>query len=180
MLPAEKSAMDADWLFEMRQWVRAYLEQDEDIIVPIKRMWNEYHAAHGSPPLEEFTEAVLADPEVEEMRGVNHAEGMGWMEPEELAEHLDEMERNGFYSGPRAKLRAREITKEHITKMLKKHNDRMEAALHAARAVMPEDTDEADEGKVIDAIGKVEELRRTLRKAGLEPPEDLYSRRPEG
>ena len=64
--------------------------------------------------------------------------------------------------------------------MLKKHNDRMEAALHAARAVMPEDADEADEGKVIDAIAAAEELRRKLREAGLEPPEDLWSRRPTG
>jgi len=172
--------MDADRLFEMRQWVRAYLERDEDIIVPMKRMWNEWHAAHDEPPLEEFTEAILLDPEVEEMRGVNHAKDMEWMEPAELAEHLEAMEREGFYSGPRAKLRAREITKEHIARMLKKHNDRMEAALHAARAVMPEDASEADEGKVIDAIAQVEELRRRLRKAGLEPPEDLYSRRPSG
>lgn len=172
--------MDADRLFEMRQWVRAYLERDEDIIVPIKRLWNEWHAAHGAPPLEEFTEAVLADGEVEEMRGVNHAEGMEWMEPEELADHLEQMERNGFYSGPRAKLRSRKITAEHTARMLKKHNDRMEQALRAARAIMPDDASEADEGKVIDAIAHVEELRRQLRKAGLEPPEDLYSRRPSG
>jgi hypothetical protein len=44
-----------------------------------------------------------------------------------------------------------------------------------------EDTaDEADEGKVIDAIATTEELRRKLREAGLEPPEDLWSRRPTG
>lgn len=30
--------MDADRLFEIRQWVRAYLERDEDIIVPIKKL----------------------------------------------------------------------------------------------------------------------------------------------
>jgi hypothetical protein len=172
--------MDADRLFEVRQWVRAYLERDEDIIVPIKKLWNEWHAAHDAPPLEEFTGAVLADPEVEEMRGVNHAEDMDWMDPEELAAHLEQMERDGFFSGPRAKLRSRKITAEHIAKMLKKHNDRMEQALRAARAVMPEDTSEADEGKVIDAIARVEELRRQLRKAGLEPPEDPYSRRPSG
>jgi hypothetical protein len=45
---------------------------------------------------------------------------------------------------------------------------------------MPEDADEADEGKVIDAIAAAEELRRKLREAGLEPPEDLWSRRPTG
>jgi hypothetical protein len=172
--------MDADGFCKIRQWVRDYLERDEEIIVPIKKMWNAWYAAHGAPPLEEFTAAVLADPEIEEMPGVNHADGLEEMDPDELAAHLEEMERDGFYSGPRAKLRSREISAEHIAKMLKKHNDRMEAALHAARALMPEDTSEADEGKVIDVLAHVEELRRQLRKAGLEPPEDIWCRRPSG
>jgi hypothetical protein len=172
--------MDSDRLCEMRQWVRAFLERDEDIIVPIKKLWNEWHAEHGAPTLEEFTIAVLGDPEVEEMRGVNHTDGLEELDPDELATHLEQMERDGFYSGPRAKLRSREITADHIARMIKKHNDRMEAALHAARALMPEDASEADEGKVIDVLAQVEELRRALRKAGLEPPEDIWSRRPGG
>ena len=45
---------------------------------------------------------------------------------------------------------------------------------------MPEDTSEADEGTLIDVLAQVEELRRALRKAGLEPPEDIWSRRPAG
>jgi hypothetical protein len=172
--------MDADPLRDLRHWVRAYLERDEDIIVPIKKMWNEWHAAHGAPPLGEFTAAILADPEVEEMRGVNHADGLEEMDPEELAAHLEQRERDGFYSGPRAKLRTRKITADHIARMIKKHNDRTEAALHAARALMPDDASEADEGKVIDVLAQVEELRRKLREAGLEPPEDIWSRRPSG
>jgi hypothetical protein len=172
--------MEGDRLHEMRQWVRAYLERDEEIIVPIKKMWNEWRAAHDDPPLEEFTTAVLGDPEIEEMRGVNHADVLEEMDPAELATYPEQMERDGFYSGPRAKLRAREFTAEHIARMIKKRNDRMEAALHAARAVMPEDTSEADEGKVIDVLAQVEELRRALRKAGLEPPEDIWSHRPSG
>jgi hypothetical protein len=143
-------------------------------------MWNEWHAEHGTPTLEEFTAAVLADPEVEEMQGVNHAEGLEELGPDDLAAHLQQMERDGFYSGPRAKLRARDITADHIARMIKKHNDRMAAALHASRSVTPEDADEADEGKVIDILAKIEDLRRALRKAGLEPPEDLWSRRPSG
>jgi hypothetical protein len=56
----------------------------------------------------------------------------------------------------------------------------MEAALHAARTLMPEDASEADEGKVIDVLAHLEELRGKLREAGLEPPEDIWSRRPSG
>jgi len=44
---------------ELIQWVRAYLEQDEDIIVPVKKMWNEWYAGHGTPSLAEFTRIVL-------------------------------------------------------------------------------------------------------------------------
>jgi len=150
---------------ELIQWVRAYLEQDEDIIVPVKKMWNEWCAAQGTPLLAEFTRIVLSDDRVEEMPGVDHTE---------------HMEGHGFYSGPRVKLKSRQITPEHIAKMLKKHNDRMEAALQQARAVLPEDASEADEGNLIDVIMLARKLRRDLRAAGLEPPEDEWSTRPSG
>jgi len=165
---------------ELVQWVRAYLERDEDIIVPIKKMWNEWHAAQGTPMLAEFTRLVLSDESVEQMPGVDHTEEMEGMSPEELDECERDMEENGFYSGPRVKLRSREITLEHIARMLKKHNDRMEWALQQARAVMPEDASEAEEGTLIDVIQRARQLRRDLRAAGLEPPEDEWSTRPSG
>ena len=40
---------------ELLDWVYAYLERDEDIVVPIKKMWNEWHAMHAEPSLEAFT-----------------------------------------------------------------------------------------------------------------------------
>lgn len=165
---------------ELRGWVRAYLARDEDIIVPIKKMWNEWHDLHREPSLEEFSRAVLSDDQVEEEHGVNHAEGMEFDTPEAREEYLREMEAEGFYSGPRAKLKSREITIEHIARMLKKHNDRMEWALHQARAVLPRDVSEAEEGRLINAIELARRFRRDLRQAGLEPPEDEWSRRPTG
>ena len=165
---------------ELIQWVRAYLEQDEDIIVPVKKMWNEWYAAQGTPSLAEFTRVVLADDLVEEMPGVDHTGDMEEMSPEELEEHARDMEAHGFYSGPRVKLQSRQITREHVARMLKKHNDRMEWALQQARAAMPEDTTEAEEGNLIDAIQLARKLRRDLREAGLEPPEDEWPTRPSG
>jgi len=165
---------------ELIQWVRGYLEQDEDIIVPVKKMWNEWCAAHATPSLAEFTQIVLSDDLVEEMPGVDHTEDMEGMSPEEMAEYERDMEANGFHSGPRVKLKSREITLEHVGRMLKKHNDRMEWALQQARAAMPEDASEADEGKLIDATLLARKLRRDLRAAGLEPPEDESSTRPSG
>jgi hypothetical protein len=78
------------------------------------------------------------------------------------------MEANGFYSGPRVKLKSREITLEHIARMIKKHNDRMEDSLRQARATLPDDLSEEDEGRLIDVMEKVKDLRRRLREIGLE------------
>ncbi len=167
-------------LSELIQWVRAYLKRDEDIIVPIKRMWNEWFAAQGTPSLAEFTRIVLSDDRIEEMPGVDHSGDMEGMGPKEKEEYERDMEAHGFYSGPRVKLKSRQITREHIARMLKKHNDRMEWALQQARAAMPEDASEADEGKLIDVIMRARKLRHDLRAAGLEPPEDEWSRRPSG
>lgn len=153
---------------ELLEWVNAYLEKDEDIVVPIKKMWNEWRAAHEEPSLEEFTAQVLADPRNEAERGVDHNEGMEWMSPEELADYVQEMEDMGFFSGPRVKLKSRQITLEHIARMIKNHNDRMEWALQEARNSMPEDFSEPQEGELIDLMDKVKKFRRKLRKMGLE------------
>ena len=165
---------------ELVAWVWAYLEKDEDIIVPIKKMWNEWYAIHGTPPLLEFTRIVLSDDRIEKMRGVDHTKHMEGMSPDEREEYERDMEAHGFFSGPRVKLKSRQITKEHVARMLKRHNDRMEWALQQARAVIPEDATEEDEGNLIDAIMLAQKLRRDLRAAGLEPPEDEWSRRPSG
>jgi len=165
---------------ELIQWMRAYLDRDEDIIVPVKKMWNEWCAAHVTPSLAEFTRLVLSDESVEEMPGVDHTDHMEGMSPEEREEYERDMEAHGLYSGPRVKLKSREITREHIVNMLKKHNDRMEWALQQARAALPDDASETDEGNLIDVILRARKLRRNLRAAGLEPPEDESSTRLSG
>jgi hypothetical protein len=157
---------------EMLEWVTAYLQQDEEIIVPVKKMWNEWHTTHTDPSLEAFTRDVLADERVEQMRGMDHAQGMEGMSPEEMDEFRSEMEELGYFSGPRVKLKSREITLEHIVKMITKHNDRMEAALQDARRSMPDDISETEEGGLIDLIDKVEGFRQELRDLRLENEED--------
>jgi hypothetical protein len=156
---------------EMINWVQAYLERDEDIVVPIKKMWNEWRANHAQSPLADFTARVLADERFEKMGGVDHNEGMEWKSPEELDEYVQDMEELGFFSGPRVKLKSREITLEHITKMIKKHNDRMEGALQQAREALPDDASEQEEGALIDIQVRVKQLRQRLREAGLESGE---------
>ncbi len=154
------------------EYVIQRLEEDEEIIVPIKILWNEWVTHHGGPPLDEFTKIVLSDERIEEMGGVDHNEGLEWMTPEELAEHEREMEEVGFYSGPRAKLISREISLEHIVKMITKHNDNMEKALQQARQAMPEDINDQEEGALIDIIFEAKKMRRKLRELGLDSPEN--------
>lgn len=157
---------------ELLNWVYDYLERDEEIVVPVKKMWNEWRVSHSQPGLRQFTALILADERIEEMDGVDHTEGLEFDSPEELAEYEQEMEEVGFFSGPRVKLLAREITLEHIAGMLKKHNDRMEAALRQAHATLPDDVSEPEEGQLIDLMVRVEQMRQHLREIGLEPDDD--------
>ena len=154
---------------ELLEWVHTYLEQDEEIVVPIKKMWNEWQITHTGLALDVFIALLLADERFEDVGGVDHTEGMEWMTPEEMAEYVRDMEEVGFFSGPRLKLKSRELTLEHITNMIKKHNDRMEEALRQARATMPDEVDEQEEGQLIEIMALAEQLRQHLREAGLEP-----------
>jgi len=154
---------------ELLEWAHTYLEQDEEIVVPIKEMWNEWQITHIGPALDVFTARLLADERFEDVGGVDHTEDMEGMTPEEMAEYVRDMEEVGFFSGPRLKLKSRELTLEHITTMIKKHNDRMEEALRQARATMPDEMDEQEEGQLIEIMALAEQLRQHLREAGLEP-----------
>ena len=154
---------------ELLEWVHTYLAQDEEIVVPIKKMWNEWRITHTGPVLDVFIALLLADERFEDVGDVDHTEGREWMTPEEMAEYVRDMEEVGFFSGPRLKLKSRELTLEHITSMIKKHNDHMEEALRQARATMPEEVDEQEEGQLIEIMALAEQLRQHLREAGLEP-----------
>jgi hypothetical protein len=79
------------------------------------------------------------------------------------------MEAIGFFSGPRVKLKSREITKEHIARMIQRHNDRLEWNLLQARLAMPEEGMEEERSMWVDIMTLARQLRQHLREAGLEP-----------
>lgn len=153
-------------------WVNAYLEQDEDIVVPIKKLWNGWRATHASPSLAEFTALILADPRFEELPGTDHTKELADLSPDEFDDAVRDMETLDFYSGPRVKLKSRELTLEHITAMIKKHNDRMQQGLEQAYQSMPDDMNEQEEGQLLDIMALAKELREKLRQAGLETNEE--------
>ncbi len=156
---------------ELLEWVYRYLEMDEEIIVPVRRMWNALDA-ETRPALEEFTALVLADPRFEVMPGAEPGEDVEGMMPEEHAAYERELEELGLFSGPRLKLKSRQITLDHIARMIARHTARMERALQQARHSMPPQVSEEEEGQLIEIIEQVKALRRALHAAGLEHSEE--------
>lgn len=160
--------MTAEWL----EWACVALADDDDVVVPVKKLWKRWTAEHATPDLAAFTAGVLADERVELMAEVDHAEGLEDLPADELAEHVRGLEALGYFSGPRVKLRARELTLAHIVAMITRHNDRMEAALRQAQAALPAEMDAQTAGLLSDLQARAAEFREQLRQAGLAAPGD--------
>ncbi len=154
----------------MIEWAIPILETHEDILVPVKKLWTMYVAERPGVTLEEFTYALEQDERFEFMEGTDPTDGLD-LPPDEMAEHIAEMEALGFFGGPRVKLREREITAEHIAKMLKKHTDNMMKALWGAFDVRPEDFDREQDAELLDLIARAKELQLKIEEL-LPPPED--------
>jgi len=69
----------------------------------------------------------------------------------------------------------REITAEHIAKMLKKHTDNMMNALWSAYDVRPEDLDEEEDAMLLDLIARAKELQLETQEILPPPPRESSS-----
>lgn len=149
------------------EWAGRVLETDEDILVPVKKLWNEYTAQVPGTTLAEFTRELENDARFEFFAGTNREKEMREMglSEEEMREEEAEMEAAGFFHGPRVKLKRRAITPDHIAAMIKKHTDRMMSALWAAYDVRPEDLDEEGEQELLDIIARAKELQLKAQEA---------------
>lgn len=156
---------------EIIEWAIPILETDEEILVPIKKLWTRYVAEHSRVTLEEFTHALEQDERFEFMEGTDPTEGLEDWTEEEKADHIAEMEALGFFGGPRVKLKHREITAEHIAKMLKKHTDNMMKALWGAFDVRPDEFDQEQDAELLDLIARAKELQLKIEEL-LPPSED--------
>jgi hypothetical protein len=103
------------------------LEKDEDIFVPIKKVWVKVRDDHGVPvpPLEEFAALIKQDErfEVIEISPKDHLYE-GWSQ-EEIEEDIRQMESLGFYEGDRVKLCRIEMTPEKMAEILARKVDNM-------------------------------------------------------
>ena len=133
---------------EMLEWVYQCLKRDEDIIVPLKKLWNRRYGTTGMPSFEQFAKAVLRDDRFEQLYCLDH---------DLLLEAVD------CFSGPRVKLRSRAITEECIVRLIQKHNDRTLEALRRALKLLGEDSDRSSEQQIQEAILMLEQLRPVFR-----------------
>jgi hypothetical protein len=154
------------------EWATSVLETDEEILVPVKKLWVQYTAQNPGISLDDFTRALESDARFEFMEGTDPTEGLEDWTEEERAEHIAEMEALGFFGGPRVKLASREITREHVARMIAKHTNNMLNALWSAYDVRPEDLDPEQDAELLDLIARAKELQLNLQEILGTPEED--------
>ena len=151
----------------MLDWVCDFLERDTEIVVPIRRLWNQWRVQHAEPAYDEFEATVLADPRVQLMSGIDQTENMEFETDADRDAWIQEMEDAGFFHGPRVKLAARELSAEHIAAQLKKHTDNMLKNLWAAYDIRPEDLTPEQEQQLLDLIAAAKELQMNVQEIEL-------------
>ena len=140
------------------------LETDPDFFVPVKKLWLmlQGEGLALDLDLETFHAQLAADERFEFIEGVDHAEGFE-DDPELAAEMEREMEALGFFSGPRVKLVAREMTAEDVFAGLSRSLAQLNAALRGAWESRPEGDEEAEE-MLLDALALAEQLEQDVRE----------------
>ena len=128
---------------EILDWVHKCLIEDEDVIVPLKKLWSRYGQA-GKPPFEQFAFTVLNDDRFEQMYSLDH----------DLS-----LEAFGYYGGPRVKLRSRELTAQCIFRIVRNHNERAVQVLMRALEILGDESTQSSEESLSEAILMLEGLR---------------------
>jgi hypothetical protein len=162
---------EASTMSGLTDWAAGILETDEEILVPVKKLWVQSPARARGVSLDDFTRALEEDARFEFMGGTDPSEDLQDWTEEEIADHLAEMESLGFFHGPRVKLKSRELTRDHMARMIAKHTDNMLSALWSAYDVRPEDLDPEQDAELLELIARAKELQLHLREI-LPPPEE--------
>lgn len=129
---------------EMLDWAYQCLQEEEEIIVPLRKLWDRARSRARVPPFEQFSRAVLSDGRFEQVYSL---------------EHDPILESFGCFAGPRVKLRSREITEQGILRLVQKHNERTIQVLLRALEILREDSNTNSEAVLGEAILILEQLR---------------------
>ena len=146
------------------------LAADRDIIVPIKKVW-QFVARQGKeqgfevPTLVDFETMLEADSRFEFMPSPREVFGEEEeIPPDEQKEEEVEMERLGFYSGDRIKLKRIELTPELLGGVIRRKVDRTMEALTQAWDMRPKD-DEETEDQLLEILARTQRLQREVKEA---------------
>lgn len=155
---------------QVTDWVAEELATADEFYVPVKRLWVALQRMAEMPrlPLEEFTRLLEGDERFEFEEGLDFGEGFP---PEMQEEERANMEELGFYSGPRAKLKSRELTREDLERILQRHTDNLLGALRGAWETRPAGDQEAED-QLLDLLALAERLQRETMEAIKEKPVD--------
>lgn len=133
---------------EIRDWVCRRLESDPDIIVPLKKLWNDWVTTGATLPFKQFVRIVLSDERFEYLYSL---------------EVGDDSEAFGLFGGPRIKLRSLEISPAAVRQIVQSHNRRVLQALLAASRILREHADHEAEHEIEEAIQMLEDLKPALK-----------------
>jgi len=146
------------------------LAADKDVIVPVKKIWNQVTREAEAqnfemPSLADFTALLEADPTFEFMAAHNGVlDDMEEERPDELTEEEEELERMGFFAGDRVKLRRIQLTPERLGGILRDKVDRTVDAL--ARAWDRRPMGDSDvEDRLSSIIEHTKRLQRDVKTA---------------
>jgi len=140
------------------EWAAEVLRDGEDIVVPVKSLWLDMQSQGIGTGLSlDALAALLADDErFEFLDGIDHGDGD--------EEERSAMEELGFYSGPRLKLAARDLTPEYVTRMLRQSTQSMLEALEGAWEERPPDDPEA-EHQLLEILTIAQQLKHEVDSA---------------
>lgn len=134
---------------EMLDWVHKCLEEDEDVIVPLRKLWSCHHDLVDELTFEHFARMVLSDERFEEVYSLDHDPCL---------------EDFGYFAGPRIKLRSREITEQCVLHLVQKHNERIVQVLLRALEILRNDAKPDSKEDLSEAVLMLEELRPAFRQ----------------
>ena len=129
---------------EMLDWVYKCLLDDEDVIVPLKQLWSRRYGLAGEPSFQRFARAVLGDSRFEEVYSL---------------EYDPQLEALGYFTGPRVKLRSRDLTARCVFRILRRHNERIVQVLLRAMEVLAEESKAGPDEDLSEGIVMLEGLR---------------------
>jgi len=139
---------------EVLNEIMSILGLAEDFYVPIKKIWDEFGSQSGLLTYEDLITFFKKNRKFE------------IMEPEVTKEDDNpDMEEDGFYSGPRVKLRSRKITKEDMQRITLRHAQNVVDNLVKAYEVKPEDLPPDKEDELIELMKRAKQLKETISEA---------------